>query len=309
MLMNSTEIPWGKAKAYLAHALCEAALFREIGTPLLSLGNLHIALPPEEVIIFAQDIWHGLNILSIASIGEAVKRLKAIQPFWVPYPVHYARRTQLIAEQLPMLKKLQALTFPLPKLPPIGAFTLLDEHTLLYTTQRKSSVPDGAFCFVEDKKNPPNRAYLKLWEALSLLGRYPKSGDFAIDFGACPGGWTYVLQNFGARVLAVDKSPLEPKIARLPNVEVQQASAFSLTPKDFAAIDWFVCDVACYPERLYQWLMPWIESGKVKQFIVTIKLQGETDFAILRQFQAIPKSKVVHLFHNKHEVTLLLPGQ
>ena len=81
---------------------------------------------------------------------------------------------------------------------------------------------------------------------------------------------------------------------------------FSLKPQDFSSIDWLVCDVACYPERLYEWILPWIDSHKVKQFIVTLKLQGETDFNIIQKFQEIPQAKVLHLYHNKHEVTFLL---
>ena len=53
--------------------------------------------------------------------------------------------------------------------------------------------------------------------------------------------------------------------------------------------------------------MPWLESGQVKQFIVTIKLQGETDFKAIEPFQKIPGARVMHLYHNKHEVTFFYP--
>ncbi len=34
----------------------------------------------------------------------------------------------------------------------------------------------------------------------------------------------------------------------------------------------------------------------------TIKFQNEADFTLIDQFLKIPNSKMVHLYHNKHEV-------
>ena len=48
--------------------------------------------------------------------------------------------------------------------------TLLDANTLLAATRCTSAFPNGEVAFVEDSETPPNRAYLKLWEALTLLG-------------------------------------------------------------------------------------------------------------------------------------------
>ena len=35
----------------------------------------------------------------------------------------------------------------------------------------------------------------------------------------------------------------------------------------------------------------------------TLKFQGETDFETAARFAAIPGSRLVHLHHNKHELT------
>jgi 23S rRNA (cytidine2498-2'-O)-methyltransferase len=37
--------------------------------------------------------------------------------------------------------------------------------------------------------------------------------------------------------------------------------------------------------------------------IFTIKLQGATDHDVTRRFAAIPGSRLLHLHHNKHELT------
>jgi 23S rRNA (cytidine2498-2'-O)-methyltransferase len=44
-------------------------------------------------------------------------------------------------------------------------------------------------------------------------------------------------------------------------------------------------------------------SGRVRNFVCTIKFQGETDHETARRFAQIPGSRVMHLHHNKHELT------
>lgn len=304
--METQKINWLDKQIYLPHPLFMSELKHELTNIAGEIGDLLVA-EPNQSSVFALDIWRNPIVVDIESIGDAVKKLKAIQAFWYPHIISHARRVSLIAEQLPQCKLVKPYQFPLKNIPDIGVFSLLDKNKLLYATQRDKQIPGGKFDFIEDKVNPPNRAYLKLWEALSLLNKYPNQNDFAVDLGASPGGWTYVLQSLGARVLAIDKAPLESHIAKLPGVECRQESIFSLKPSSFSQINWLVCDVACYPEKLYEWILPWIASGKVGQFIITLKLQGKTNFDIIRKFQAIPDSKVLHLYHNKHEVTFFYP--
>ena len=46
-----------------------------------------------------------------------------------------------------------------------------------------------------------------------------------------------------------------------------------------------------------------IAADTVKNFLCTIKFQGETDFATQARFAAIPGSRLIHLHVNKHELT------
>jgi 23S rRNA (cytidine2498-2'-O)-methyltransferase len=117
-----------------------------------------------------------------------------------------------------------------------------------------------------------------------------------------------VLRGLGARVIAVDKAPLDPAVARLPGVEWRGESAFAIAPESLPPVDWLFSDVACYPERLLRLVERWRASGRARRFVCTIKLQGETDHAAVRAFAAIPGASVAHLFHNKHELTWALPG-
>ncbi len=255
---------------------------------------------------FAQDIWHDVQFEKITSISEAVKFLKSKHKYWFGYPLNNIRRTKLIEAQLlnPFPKKIDFS--PNKQFPKTGVFALLDANTLLYSLDRSTNIPFYLLPFNEDKINPPNRAYLKLWEALTLIDHYPKPEETVIDLGASPGGWTYVLATLGSKVLAVDKAPLAANLAKFSNIKFLKQSAFSLDPKDFPQVDWLFSDIACYPERLYDLITNWIELGQVKNFVCTIKLQGKTDFALIRKFQAIVGTKIIHLFQNKHELTFIL---
>jgi 23S rRNA (cytidine2498-2'-O)-methyltransferase len=260
-------------------------------------------------VCFAQDIWFEPQIVTFQSISEAVKILRQAGKFWYLHPLSHVRRSRLIEEQLRKCPKLEQHFPPEADIPEIGGFCLLDQNTLLFSTKRLKKWPHGHCFFIEDKVNPPNRAYLKLWEALFLLQKYPTSGETALDLGASPGGWTYVMQALGANVTAVDKALLDPKIASSPRVRFLQQSAFALEPSTLEeTYDWVLSDVACYPERAYALIMKWIQSGKARQLIFTIKLQGTIDLATIKQFQEIPGGRILNMFYNKHEATFFYPA-
>lgn len=291
------------------HAKTEnlALLCQELGQTSMVIENLVFSQNKIDA-CFALDSWFDPVLVHFESISEAVKILRQAGKFWYLHPLNQVRRSRLIEEQL---RRFALDLSPFSKelaIPDIGVFTLLDQHTLVYSRKRQKKWPDGQCYFMEDKINPPNRAYLKLWEALFLLGHYPQTGDKALDLGASPGGWTYVMQSLGAKVTAVDKALLDPKIAALPGVSFLQQSAFALDPNTLdEGYDWVLSDVACYPERAYALIMKWIESGRAGQLIFTIKLQGTTDLDVIKSFQKIPNSKILNLFYNKHEVTFFYP--
>jgi 23S rRNA (cytidine2498-2'-O)-methyltransferase len=122
------------------------------------------------------------------------------------------------------------------------------------------------------------------------------------------------LARLEAEVIAVDRAPLEPRIAVLPGVSFVKHDAFTLRPEDVGPLDWLFCDAACYPSRLYEWVERWLASGLCANFVCTIKMRGavggaaEPDFDTPRRFAAVPGSTVVHLWHNKHELTWIKTG-
>ena len=169
-----------------------------------------------------------------------------------------------------------------------------------------SPFANGELEFVEHKVGPPSRAYRKVWEALAVLGRHPQPGERCVDLGAAPGGWTWALARLGADVVAVDKADMDPAIAALDNVTVRTESAFALAPEDVGPVDWLFSDVICYPKRLLDLVERWRAAGVARRFVCTIKFQGEGEHEAARGFAAIEGARVLHLHHNKHELTFLL---
>lgn len=295
-------VPIG-ATAYLAADGFLDDLLQEVGPAMAVHERLVVAEGPPRPAAWAENIWYDPVRIEISSIADGAKALRNIQRNWTLYSTRLHRRAKLIQERLPSVSA-KPLVFPnLPPSSPLGSWTLLDENTILAAARCASPFPNGVVAFVEDKVTPPNRAYLKLWEALTRIGRTPGPGDLCLDLGASPGGWSWVLQTLGARVIAVDKAPLEPRIAALPGIESRQDSAFALKPQDIGAVDWLFSDVICYPERLYRLVTAWIESGLARNMVCTVKFQGETDFAMQQRFAELPGARLMHLHNNKHELT------
>jgi 23S rRNA (cytidine2498-2'-O)-methyltransferase len=297
--------------AYLAAEGLENQLREELARAGVTLhavhGRLLLSDVPAHEASWAANIWRDCIELPVTSIGSAAKALRGIQRNWAMYaPVHH-RRAALIQGRLPHVSA-KPVVFPTAApTAPLGSWTLLAPDRMLAAAACSSPFPNGEVELVEDKVGPPSRAYLKLWEALVRLRRWPKPGERCLDLGACPGGWTWVLARLGAQVIAVDKAPLDSRVAAMPGVEWRGASAFGLEPESVGPVDWLFSDVICYPARLLRLVERWRATGLVGNFVCTIKFQGETDHETARAFAAIPGATVLHLHNNKHELTFLLP--
>ena len=287
---------------YLVPLDLEDHLKSELKNIIHEYGRLIIAEGPPQSVYWAQNIWFNPQVISFHSISDAAKKLKELQKLWSFYPYNNIRKGALITEKLPYFSP-KPLIFPSsPLKAPLGAWTLLDESTLLAAPSCSSSFAMGEVHF-QESKIPPSRAYLKLWEALIRIGQMPKIGDSCLEVGASPGSWTWVLQQLGANVIAIDRAKLDPAISSLPNVTFLKKDAFSLGPKDFPKLDWIFSDVICYPEKLLTWIKQWLDVNAKVNFVCTLKFQGEGGLEIIKEFEKIEGSHIVHLFHNKHELT------
>jgi 23S rRNA (cytidine2498-2'-O)-methyltransferase len=269
-------------------------------------GRLVLAEGPPRDTAWAANVWLDPAYIPVTSIGDAAKKLRAIQRNWALYSCGHHRRAALIAEKLPKVSA-KPLVFGTPApTAPLGSWSLIAPDRLIASPSCTRPFPNGEASFVEDR-TAPSRAYLKLWELFTLTGVRPQAGELCLDLGASPGGWTWVLQRLGARVISVDKAALDPHLAGLAGISYRRQSAFALTPAEIGPVDWLFSDVICYPKRLLGLVQKWREAGTVGAFVCTLKFQGATDFDAMQGFAAIPGSRLLHLSHNKHELTWVCP--
>ncbi len=300
------------AACYLAAEGFEAEVAEELRRAGRRVGGWHgrLALSPDPPApsAWALETWTAPREIPAPSVKAAADALRAIQRNWALMPALHHRRAALIEARLPPVKA-RPLAFPDPApTAHLGAWTLLAPDRLLASPTKTSPFVNGTPHFVEDRLGPPSRAYLKLWEALTRLGRWPAPGEACLDLGAAPGGWSWALARLGARVTAVDKAPLDPAVAAMPGVAWRQDSAFALDPLREPPVDWLVCDVICYPARLLGLVRRWIAAGTARHLVCTVKFQGATDHDIAAEFAAIPGALLFHGAHNRHELTFARLG-
>ncbi|WP_159992910.1 SAM-dependent methyltransferase [Roseomonas sp. 18066] len=296
--------------AYLTHEGFHPEVEEELRRKGVAISRWHgpLALseqPPVDC-AWALDVWTDPREIAVPSIKGAASALRAIQRNWSLEPVLHHRRAALIAGNLPPLKP-KALSFP--EVPPaghLGGWTLLAPDLMLASPTKTSPFVNGAIRFAEDREGPPSRAYLKLWEALTRIGRWPGPGETSLDLGAAPGGWTWALAQLGGQVIAVDKAQMDPAVAALPNVAIRTESAFGMAPEQQPVVDWLFSDIICYPARLLGLVERWMAAGRARNYVCTLKFQGETDHDTAEKFAAIPGAKVFHGAHNKHELMFCL---
>ncbi len=166
----------------------------------------------------------------------------------------------------------------------------------------------GGFNYGQEDKNAPSRAFRKIVEAQDIMGVQIGENEQLIDLGACPGGWSYVARQQGARVIALDRSPLREDLMADEMVEFVKADAFKYIPE--VAIDWAVSDIISTPDRVMELVEYWVLGNNCKHFIFTIKFHGDENYDVVNQFKTVAKKCtfnviIKQLNANKNEVTIM----
>jgi 23S rRNA (cytidine2498-2'-O)-methyltransferase len=170
-----------------------------------------------------------------------------------------------------------------------------------------SSFPGGIVEIAPDREAPA-RAFAKLLEAELRMDCKIAAGETCVDLGSSPGSWAYVALQRGAKVIAVDRSPLRPDLMANPKLEFHRGDAFQYQPP--APVDWLLCDVIAAPTRSSELLEHWLARRWCRHFCVTIKFRGDSDDGELeplkRRLSEIGAEFLVRrLTNNKNEVTAM----
>jgi len=191
--------------------------------------------------------------------------------------------------------------------PASGYISFADDTTrALYRAAISRAV--AGYVSIPDNTRPPSRAFKKLREAIEVFSLNPQRGETAVDLGASPGGWTYVLRELGLSVTAIDRSPLAPTLMRDKKVSWLAGNALTWAPP--SAVDWLVCDVITTPENTSSLLRTWVSKRLCKNFCVTVKFKGTPAVETLLTLAAFLRENTAsfdarQLTHNKNEITLV----
>jgi len=237
--------------------------------------------------------------------SQAIKILKNIQNLGVHFETDAnAKLAESLKKELRELK-LKRIDFKVASKFDFKYFVwgVFDDNSLIICNNPNNQFPLGWHEFNEDKNTPPNRAYLKIWEILCLNYIQLKSDDIVIDVGASPGGWSWALSHYVKKVYSIDKAALDKKMASHSNIHYKSEDAFQLKPENYKDCTWLFSDIICTPQRLLSLVENWHQNSNVQNFICTVKFKGNCDFDILKKFSVYEKSKIIHLYQNKNEVT------
>ena len=300
--------PEGSFCVHIAPRGLMGQLVEELGDTVLAIRGRAVLARGNARPCWAQTSWLHPLWIPIDSISDAARKLVAMQRRWSAHLDRESglnRRATLIEEALPHVKK-APLVFGEDFAPlPMGAFLLWNKDLVLASAQTTSPFADGEVHFVENREDPPGRAYLKLWEAFTIFGIRPGQGELCLELGAAPGSWTWVLGNLGARVFSIDKAPLAAHVESMPNVNHCLGSGFALTPDLTGRVDWLFSDMICYPQRLLALVQQYIEARAMRHALCTIKFQSSEDHNLIAAFASIEGAQIRHLSCNKHELTWL----
>jgi 23S rRNA (cytidine2498-2'-O)-methyltransferase len=167
-------------------------------------------------------------------------------------------------------------------------------------------------------KNAPSRSVLKLEEAFHHF-LTPRERDIrlcaglrAVDLGAAPGGWSWLLAQRGMRVIAVDNGPLAPSLLESGLVQHLRVDGFRYAPK--SPVDWMTCDIVEQPRRIAKLVAQWMAKGWCQACIFNLKLPMKKRYEEIQLCKELIQTTLAshniryqlefkQLYHDREEVT------
>lgn len=217
-----------------------------------------------------------------------------------------------------------------PRKPTLHVVLLSGTHLLLAAGDAEDSPPardagerttpwSGGIPRLKLARDAPSRSALKLEEALlALLGpderaRWVKAGQQAVDLGAAPGGWSWVLARAGLQVTAIDNGPLAESALGTGLIKHLRSDGFRWRPPH--PVDWLVCDMVEQPKRVAALMGDWLVEGDARRAIFNLKLPMKKRWQEVRDLLQGLEARLEaagsglqlrarQLYHDREEITV-----
>lgn len=141
----------------------------------------------------------------------------------------------------------------------------------------------GGIIEVPPERRAPSRAFAKLAEVELRLNRRIMPQETCVDLGSSPGSWAWWALHRGAKVLAVDRSPLRDDLMRHAALKFVRGDAFRYCPPQ--PVDWLLCDVIAFPAKTIALVERWLAESWCRWLCVTIKFRGRREYDQLERLK------------------------
>lgn len=275
---------------------------------------------------YLKDLPRGDRIAPL--LRSAVATGKSFREFFIETPDSEASKPlQRLchALQVPLSESLQAAGLLQPDSP--GGLRL---HVCFFTTDYAALgyVPiDNSAPWpmgiprLRRLREAPSRSALKLEEALHVLlskaqqDSLVQAGMTAVDLGAAPGGWSWVMARQGLRVAAVDNGPMADTAMATGLIEHIRADGFRYLPTK--PVDWLLCDMVEQPYRIAGLIGAWFVGGHCRHAIFNLKLPMKKRYAEYQRCRELIENMLAQtgqryvlrarqLYHDRDEITLCI---
>ena len=275
--------------------------FGRPGFPLeIELAPTHDALAPWFTKVvgkagsFALHVWVPDSDLGNPLSGRA-ESLRSALLSSLPDAAHRERRAhELVAPTDPLVQ----ICVASPERAYAGASPASDVPSTWAGGRARMRLPEGA----------PSRASAKLLEAFTWIGVGPEAGELCVDLGAAPGGWTFVLLDRRARVIAVDRANMAPNVARAKKLVHARENAFSFLPDE--PVDWLFCDMVHRPNEVARLVAKWGKQNLARMVVANFKLPMKQRLPVVLEIEKTVRGagfkevRTRQLYHDRDEVTL-----
>jgi 23S rRNA (cytidine2498-2'-O)-methyltransferase len=176
------------------------------------------------------------------------------------------------------------------------------------SSNRALSLAPGGRLRTRVPGDQPSRAARKLAEAFAWLGVAPEPSELCVDLGAAPGGWTWLLLERRARVVAVDPAKLRPDLLKRRGLSYVGMSAFEYTPDE--PVDWLFCDMAWRPIEVARMLSRWGRNRLTTMLVANFKLPMKRKAETVAEIRSVLERggftavRTRQLYHDRDEVTV-----